>query len=114
MSFSTEQITRFSEKLLNGRKEIKKRLEELQKTRDYGDDTDSYQEEGDETTEFSNQVELVESLKTRTERIDTALQKIKDGTYGICETCKQPIPLAVLEVDPESELCQDCKLRQTA
>lgn len=112
MSFSTEQITHFSEKLLNGRKEILKRLEELKKIRDYGDDTDSYQEEGDEAEEFSNQVELVESLKTRMEKIDAALQKIKDGTYGICDECKQSIPSNVLEVDPESELCQDCKLRQ--
>ena len=32
--------------------------------------------------------------------IDTALQRIKDGTYGICEGTGEPIPVKRLEVFP--------------
>lgn len=112
MTISTGELTHFSELLLKTREEVVARLERLKKERDFGDDVDSLEEEGDETEEFANQVELAESLETRRDRIDAALQKMKDGTYGVCEKCGGPITPNVLEVDPESELCQNCKSKK--
>lgn len=112
MSISTGALTHFSELLLKTRKEVTERLEILKKNRDYGDDTDSFEEEGDEAEEFSNQIELAKTLEERRDRIDAALQKMKDGTYGTCEECGNPIAENVLEVDPESELCQNCKSKK--
>lgn len=112
MPISTGEVTHFSELLLKTRKEVVARLELLKKNRDYGDDTDSFEEEGDEAEEFSNQVELTKSLEERRDRIDAALQKMKDGTYGTCEQCGNPISTNVLEVDPESGLCRDCKSKK--
>lgn len=111
MSFSTGDLTHFSELLLKSREEIVTRLERMKKDRDYGDDTDSFEEEGDEAEEFSNQVELIKSLENRKDHIDTAFQKMKDGSYGICEKCALSIAPNILEVDPESELCQACKIK---
>ncbi len=112
MTISTGELTHFSELLLKTREEVVARLERLKKERDFGDDVDSLEEEGDETEEFANQVELVKSLETRRDRIDAALQKMKDGTYGVCEKCGGTITPNVLEVDPESELCQNCKSKK--
>ena len=41
--------------------------------------------------------------------IDAALQRIEDGTYGICANCGQEIPRERLEANPSASLCIDCK-----
>ena len=40
--------------------------------------------------------------------IQTALQKILDGVYGICERCGQPIEENRLEAIPTSRYCKKC------
>src|SRR5215211_177169 len=41
--------------------------------------------------------------------IDSALQRLEEGSYGICERCAEPIPLERLEVLPMSRLCTPCQ-----
>jgi DnaK suppressor protein len=41
--------------------------------------------------------------------IDAALQRIEDGTYGVCASCGREIPPARLEANPWASLCIDCK-----
>ena len=41
--------------------------------------------------------------------IDSALQRIDDGTYGTCVDCGREIPLQRLEAYPAASLCIDCK-----
>jgi DnaK suppressor protein len=41
--------------------------------------------------------------------IDAALQRLEDGSYGICERCDEPIPWQRLEVLPMSRLCTPCQ-----
>jgi DnaK suppressor protein len=43
--------------------------------------------------------------------IDAALQRIEDGTYGVCASCGREIPPARLEANPWASLCIDCKRR---
>lgn len=45
-------------------------------------------------------------------KIDVALKKIKDGTYGECESCGEPIAVARLMARPVAQLCIDCKTAQ--
>src|SRR5438105_11039455 len=42
-------------------------------------------------------------------KIDNALRKIEEGTFGICETCEEPIGKKRLEARPETNLCIKCK-----
>lgn len=44
-----------------------------------------------------------ELLKLR--RIDLALEKVEDGTYGHCEDCDEEIGMKRLENQPWAELC---------
>ena len=40
--------------------------------------------------------------------VDAALDRLKDGTFGICENCGKPIPIARLKALPWTTLCIDC------
>ena len=46
--------------------------------------------------------------------IEEALDRIGQGTYGICVVSKQPISKARLEAVPWTHLCRQCKERQSA
>jgi RNA polymerase-binding transcription factor DksA len=50
---------------------------------------------------------LVE-LKRRAEGLKRQLSRIREGTYGICERCGNPIDPARLAVLPDTNLCIDC------
>jgi DnaK suppressor protein len=41
--------------------------------------------------------------------IDAALQRLEEGSYGICERCVEPIRWERLEVLPMSRLCTPCQ-----
>jgi DnaK suppressor protein len=66
---------------------------------------------GDGTTEAVSRltdVGVVDSLNATEERIERALEKIAEGSYGTCDTCGKPIPAGRLEAAPESVLCVSC------
>ena len=42
-------------------------------------------------------------------KIQRALQKIEDGTFGSCESCEEEIAVKRLEARPETALCIRCK-----
>jgi DnaK suppressor protein len=44
----------------------------------------------------------------------TALEKIKDGTYGVCEECGKEIEAERLDAMPVTSLCIECKKREEA
>jgi DnaK suppressor protein len=41
--------------------------------------------------------------------IDAALQRLEDGSYGICEHCGEPIPWERLDVLLVTRLCTPCQ-----
>jgi DnaK suppressor protein len=41
-------------------------------------------------------------------QIDRAMARWNQGTYGICESCKEPIPLARLNALPYASFCINC------
>jgi DnaK suppressor protein len=43
------------------------------------------------------------------EEIDYALEKIKKGTYGVCEMCEELIGLQRLKVKPQARYCIVCR-----
>ena len=40
--------------------------------------------------------------------IDAALARLGAGTYGLCTTCRKPIPVERLEALPWTALCIEC------
>lgn len=47
--------------------------------------------------------------KSLLSKLDLALKKIDDGTFGICEICEELIGKKRLEARPETSLCIKCK-----
>ncbi len=43
------------------------------------------------------------------DKIEKALRKIEDGTFGTCEECGEEISVKRLEARPETTLCIRCK-----
>ena len=101
-------LMKFKRRLLKERKKILNNLEELKNLPDVGSETDP-DTETDESEEISNRLATKEILKKRLADIEFALVKIKKGTYGICENCKKEIPIELLKIAPESQLCKECK-----
>ena len=58
---------------------------------------------------------LLESLgaqdSNRLQMINSALDRIKQGTYGRCLVCKEEIPEERLEAIPYAFMCIDCQSR---
>ena len=70
---------------------------------------------GDEVDIASDVIDgqLLEALgaqdSQRLQMINNALDRIKQGRYGICLICKQEIPKERLESIPYAFMCVDCK-----
>ena len=43
------------------------------------------------------------------DKIEKALRKIEDGSFGVCEECSEEISIKRLEARPETTLCIRCK-----
>ncbi len=41
--------------------------------------------------------------------IDMALERVENGTYGLCHSCQKPISEERLEAVPHARLCIQCK-----
>ena len=104
---------------------LKKLLEEEKQKllRHLEDLTDSSEEglqdsSGDEVDIASmeiSQANLAKIGKRETyllKKIDLALKKIEDGTYGECEECGEDIAVPRLMARPVAQLCIDCKTEQ--
>lgn len=50
--------------------------------------------------------------KSHLAKLNLALRKIDNGTFGICEVCEEPIGKKRLEARPETGLCIQCKENQ--
>lgn len=46
------------------------------------------------------------------EKVDNALARIDDGSYGVCVGCGEDITIKRLEARPVAKFCIDCKTRQ--
>jgi len=72
-----------------------------------------FDEEGGEggTANVDRELDLHLSAQAQAaiEEIDAALAKIAAGTYGLCESCGNPVPKARLEALPHARLCVSCK-----
>lgn len=52
------------------------------------------------------------SLEASLARVERALAKLDEGSYGTCDACGAPIAPGRLRVMPDSVLCVDCAAAQ--
>jgi len=54
------------------------------------------------------------SIATSLAEVDRALEKVDEGTYGLCDDCGQLIGSERLEAMPSATLCVTCSARRSA
>ncbi len=69
---------------------------------DTADDT----EMADKFEELSTNDSIVANLEYRLKEVNHAMDHIKNGTYGICETCGEKIEEDRLEANPAAKTCK--------
>ena len=109
------QLKLFERLLGERRQEL---LEEAERT--VGGMTDSKENFPDPTDRASLESNRNAMLRIRDRerklitKIDDALKRIEDGSYGLCESCGGPIGIDRLKARPVTTLCIDCKSDQEA
>ena len=71
--------------------------------------SESDEGEADEEEEYMDLLPVEHSLELKLREINRSLEKIKDGSYGICEHCGKEISRERLEAYPEVKLCIKCE-----
>ena len=110
----------FRKRLVEERKRVKEAIDYL-----HEENPGSIQDEAQDSTADNHPAdvatvtfdrELDYSLEENEERllaaIDAALERIDEGTYGMCNTCGQPIGEERLEALPWTTQCIDCKRKE--
>ena len=60
---------------------------------------------GTATFEREKELSIEQNVRDLLQKIDRALKRIDDGTYGICERCGKPIEKARIKALPYVDLC---------
>jgi len=104
MPLSENEIEKFKQQLLKLRAELSKSVAEVtQEVKDAEKATGYSQHQADQGTDDFVQninLEVSNSEYETIKLIDKALQKIEEGTYGICEVSGEEIPKKRLEAIP--------------
>ncbi|WP_134767577.1 TraR/DksA C4-type zinc finger protein [Nocardioides sp. 1609] len=81
--------------------------------RDAGDGAGHDQADvGASSFERDHELTVVSHERDKVDQIDRALARIDDGTYGVCESCEEPIGKNRLMAFPRATLCMTCKQRE--
>ena len=70
------------------------------------------EEEATESLELEKRLALEKQIREQLADVEHALHKFEKETYGLCESCGQPIDPARLEALPQAKLCIRCKALQ--
>jgi RNA polymerase-binding transcription factor DksA len=60
---------------------------------------------GTETFERERDISILEQVEAELADVERALQRLDEGTYGLCEACSEPIEEARLEALPAARFC---------
>ena len=103
----TKHLEYFKQKLMEWKKDLKRSnseaifnasMDDNSSSADIVDQASSYTEKNVEMRAINRQIKLIS-------KIDGALKKIQDGTYGFCEETGEPIGLKRLIARPVATLC---------
>lgn len=66
------------------------------------------EEEADEVEEYGNRLPVSYALELELKKVNQALGRIKNETYGKCKKCGEKITKDRLKVYPQAETCKKC------
>lgn len=93
--------------------ELERTLAELVRSRESSNDDDEHDPEGVTlSSEWSRLSGLADAARGELSEVDAALERWEAGSYGVCESCGDPIPVERLEVRPFATRCVPCASRR--
>src|SRR5256885_10571999 len=111
---TSKELEELRAALLKEQGELKAQLAELEESSfstpqsDISGETgfdEEYADSGTATFERERDLSLENNIKDLLAKIDKALGRLEDGTYGICERCGKPIEKARMKALPYANLC---------
>ena len=69
------------------------------------------EEEATESFEFEKRLAVEKQVRDHLAEVEHALDKFEKETYGLCDSCGQPIATDRLEALPQASLCVNCKAK---
>ena len=111
-ALTKKELKKFQELLEDKRKAVLERARQMLSVENMALDTNDLPDEMDlASSEYLQSFEfrLRGREKSLLSKLDLALKKIEDGSFGICEICEEPIGKKRLEARPETTLCIKCK-----
>jgi RNA polymerase-binding transcription factor DksA len=91
------------------RDELRRRLAELGFGDDGGLEYDgNFADSSQVTAERGEAEALARTLRETLTEVEHALSKVADGSFGMCESCGNPIAEPRLEAMPAARFCMDC------
>lgn len=73
---------------------------------------DDQADAGAKTFEREQEISLANNARDLLDQNRRALQRMADGTYGVCESCGNPIGKLRLQAAPRATLCMPCKKKE--
>jgi len=114
-------MQKFRDLLLAERQRLEAELQEIEQRTarmsesDRATELSSYEDHpadlASETFEREKALAIGESVESLFNQVNTALEKLERGTFGICDACARPIKKARLHAMPFATLCLDCQDR---
>ena len=101
------EIAESRDEITRAESEIAARL-----TDSVGDAGDDQADAGAKTYQREYDLALTHNAMELLAQNERALARMADGTYGICESCGDPIGKARLQAFPRATLCVQCKQRE--
>ena len=117
---SPEKLQEFKELLLKKRKETiqeRDRYKELLQTlndeeEDFAKNAYKFTEFGTDTMNREQTFMFLARYEKYLQQIEDALERIENGTYGICRVCGKEIDEARLRAVPTTTICVSCKQKE--
>jgi DnaK suppressor protein len=111
-ALTKKELKKFLELLEEKRRAVLDRARQMLSVENMSLDTNDLPDEMDlASSEYLQSFEfrLRGREKSLLSKLDLAIKKIGDGTFGVCEICEEPIGKKRLEARPETTLCIKCK-----
>jgi DnaK suppressor protein len=105
---SQDFINKMQRRLLEEKTQVEAKIAELKKPEEPMDNPD-IEDLSNDATEDILEEQLLAVHQNILTRIEDALLRIKDGTYGRCMICGAEISQEDLEKEPWAEHCRSCK-----
>lgn len=118
MTIDKKTLDELKGQLLREKEELEKNLSRIARPVNVkeGDYTATFDEIGSdrddnatEVDQYSDNLPVENTLEKKLQEIIEALERMENGTYGVCENCKKEMSVERLMANPAAKTCISCK-----